>query len=94
MPEACIRLDEIHSHSCPLGTLTAENHCNSRSDRWSLIYTGYFKLSVVPNGKCSLNKPFSVDSQSIPNVGNGVQVVINVGLVDLKLLAEGCLGVR
>jgi hypothetical protein len=94
VPETCIRLDEILSHACPLGTLAAENHRNGRRDRGSLGESGCLELAVLPNGECPLGKPFSVDGESICEVGDGVWVVTGVGLVQINLLSEGRLSVR
>jgi hypothetical protein len=92
MPEARIRLDEILPHPCPLGTLAAENHRNGRRDRRSLGEIEYFELAILPNGKCPLEKPFSVDGESIREVGNGVRVVTGVGLAQINLPLEGRFG--
>ena len=89
MPEARIRLNEILPHSCPLGTLAAENHRNDRRDSRSLGEIGCFELAILPNGKCPLEQPFSVDGESIREVRNGVRVVAGVGLVQINLASEG-----
>jgi len=93
MPEARIRLDEILPHPCPLGTLAAENHRNGRRNRGSLGEIGCFELAILPNGKCPLEKPFSVDGESVREVGNGVRMVTGVGLVQINLPSEGRLGI-
>lgn len=61
MPEARIREDEPLPHLCPLGSLAAEDHREGWEDRGGLGETGCFELAILPDGKCSLRKPFSVD---------------------------------
>jgi hypothetical protein len=94
MPEARICLDEILPHPCPLGTLAAKYHRNDRRDSGSLGKARCFELAILPNGECSLAKPFSVDGEGIREVGNGVRVVMGVGLVQINLVPEGWLGIR